>query len=74
MKKMIIYLELVAIITSFGGAIVHAETEVNDESTGLVTRTKIRSFRFSSKPPKTHRGWSLVDSRKVKNGYIGYYV
>ena len=74
MKKVIIYLGLITFITSLGGIIVGAEDLTDEQPIDIATRTKIRTYRFKSKPPKSYKGMTLVGEEKVKNGYIGYYV
>lgn len=74
MKKVIIYLGLITLITSFGGIIVGAEDRTDEQPVDITTRARIIPYHFKSKPPKTYKGLTLHSEKKVKNGYIGYYV
>lgn len=74
MKKIIICLGLLAVITSLGGTNVTAEETVDEQAMEITTRALIRVFQFTSKPPKKYKGLILIREKKVKNGYIGYYV
>lgn len=74
MKKSIINLGVLVIGISLGGILVTAEEIINDQPIELTSRAQVRVFQFKSKPPKTHKGLSLVREKKVKNGYVGYYV
>lgn len=74
MKKVIIYLGLITLVTSLGGANVGAEEINSEQPVEVVTRSKVRAYRFNSKPPKRHKGMTLIREKKVSNGYIGYYV
>ena len=74
MKKVIIYLGLVALITSMGGVIVGAEYIADEQPLDITTRARVIPYHFNSKPPKTYKGLTLISEKKVKNGYIGYYV
>lgn len=74
MGKVIIYLGLMALVTSFGGVIVGAEDMTDEQSVDIMTRVQVRAYRFSSRPPKNHKGMTLIREKKVKNGYIVYYI
>lgn len=74
MKKVIIYLGILILVISLGGAIVGAEDTNGGQPVDIKTRAQVRAYQFSSKPPKNHKGMTLVREKKVKNGYIGYYV
>lgn len=74
MKKIIVYLGVLTIITSLGGTIVNAEEIVDKQPMELMSRAKTRGFQFTSKPPKKYKGLNLIREQKVKDGYIGYYV
>ncbi|MGX7025954.1 hypothetical protein [Vagococcus hydrophili] len=74
MKKFIIYLGLLALAFSLRGTLVTAETTVHEHLLDLTTRAQVRAYKFSSRPPKVYKGWNLVQEKKVKDGYIGYYV
>lgn len=74
MKKFIIYLGVLTLVISLGGVIVEAEDTTDEQPIDIITRAQVRAYHFSSKPPKKHKGMSLIKEKKVKNGYIGYYV
>lgn len=74
MKKLIIYLGVLILVISLGGIIVGAEEITDEQPIDTITRAQVRAYHFSSKPPKNHKGMSLIKEKKVKNGYIGYYV
>lgn len=74
MKKVIVYLGLLTFATSVGGIIIGAEEIVAEQSVDIMTRAQVRAHHFSSKPPKKYKGMTLIGEKKVKNGYIGYYV
>lgn len=74
MKKVIIYLGLITLITSLGSVIVGAEDTTDEQPVDITTRARVIPYRFNSKPPKTYKGLTLISEKKVKDGYIGYYV
>lgn len=74
MKKVIIYLGLLTLATSLGGLIVGAEEITTEQPVDITTRAQVRAHHFSSKPPKKYKGMTLIGEKKVKDGYIGYYV
>lgn len=74
MKKVIIDLGLITLMTSVGGIIVGAEDMTDEHPVDITTRAQVRAYHFSSKPPKKHKGMTLIREKKVKDGYIGYYV
>lgn len=72
MKKVIIYLGLITLITSLGGVIVGAEdttdeqpVDITDEQpVDITTRARVIPYRFNSKPPKTYKGLTLISEKK----------
>lgn len=74
MKKIIVYLSVLTLATSLGGIIVGAEEVTDEHPVDMITRARVRACHFSSKPPKNHKGMTLIGEKKVKDGYIGYYV
>lgn len=74
MKKIIVYLGVLTLATSLGGVIVGAEEITDEQPVDMITRASVRAYHFRSKPPKNHKGMTLIGEKKVKDGYIGYYL
>lgn len=72
MKKIIICLLAMGILGTFT-PVVLADTSIDPDVVAPQSHTGFKKF-FSSYPPKTFNGRTLVHVETTKGGYLGWYL